>query len=131
MERALLRARYHGPRPLPAVFLAAHSETPFATSDARRRRGVFQAYFIVWPAGDQSAGSDTGARVRAEAMDLLLGGQSIDVLHWNRFGYFRDSPWFSWVRIRDGERLASVETPHDSAILHTRNVNASSRWKGV
>jgi hypothetical protein len=64
-------------------------------------------------------------------MDLLLGGQSIDVLHWNRFGYFRDSPWFSWVRIRDGERLASVETPHDSAILHTRNVNASSRWKGV
>jgi hypothetical protein len=97
----------------------------------RRRRGVFQAYFIVWPAGDQSAGSDTGARVRAEAMDLLLGGQSIDVLHWNRFGYFRDSPWFSWVRIRDGERLASVETPHDSAILHTRNVNASSRWKGV
>ena len=28
VERALLRARYHGPRPLPAVFLAAHSENP-------------------------------------------------------------------------------------------------------
>jgi hypothetical protein len=41
VERALLRARCHGPRPLPAVFLAAHSETPFATRAARRRRGVF------------------------------------------------------------------------------------------
>jgi hypothetical protein len=30
VERALLRARYHGPRPLPAVFLAADSE---ATAD--------------------------------------------------------------------------------------------------
>ena len=40
-ERARLRARCHGPRPLPAVFLAAHCETPFATRAARRRRGVF------------------------------------------------------------------------------------------
>src|SRR5258708_31890362 len=41
VERALLRARYQGPRPLPAVFLAVHGETPCATSAARRRRGVF------------------------------------------------------------------------------------------
>jgi hypothetical protein len=40
-ERARLRARCHGPRPLPAVFLGAHCETPFATRAARRRRGVF------------------------------------------------------------------------------------------
>jgi hypothetical protein len=30
-----------GPTALPAVFLAAHSETPFATRAVRRRRGVF------------------------------------------------------------------------------------------
>jgi transposase InsO family protein len=36
-EIALLRARYQGPRPLPAVFLAAHSETPFAMSTRRLR----------------------------------------------------------------------------------------------
>jgi hypothetical protein len=43
--------------------------------------------------------------------------QSIDVLHWNRLGYFRYSPWFCWVRTRDGERLAFVEIQHHSVIL--------------
>src|SRR5262249_61979565 len=40
-ERALARARYQGPRPLPAVLLASRGRTPSASSAARRRRGVF------------------------------------------------------------------------------------------
>ena len=39
-ERALLRARCQGPRPLPAM-LRNCPETPSAMSAARRRRGVF------------------------------------------------------------------------------------------
>src|ERR1700692_2920698 len=53
VEIALLRARYQGPRPLPAVFLAAHSEIPFAMSAARRRRGVFH-----WPQSGPQSQSD-------------------------------------------------------------------------
>jgi hypothetical protein len=40
-ERALARARYQGPRPLPAVWLASCGRTPSANRAARRRRGVF------------------------------------------------------------------------------------------
>src|SRR6266849_1311606 len=40
-DRALARARYQGPRPLPAVLRASRSRTPSARSAARRRRGVF------------------------------------------------------------------------------------------
>ena len=49
-ERALARARYQGPRPLPAVWLASCGRTPSSSSAARRRRGVlhcrqFARYF--------------------------------------------------------------------------------------
>ena len=57
--------------------------------------------------------------------------QSIDVLHWNRLGYFRYSPWFSWVRTRDGERLASVEIRHHSVILKYRSRPYSEDWSDV
>src|ERR1035437_4913528 len=40
-ERALLRAIYQGPRPLPAVLLESCPEIRSAISAARRRRGVF------------------------------------------------------------------------------------------
>ena len=40
-ERALARARYQGPSPLPAVLLANRGRTPSSISAARRRRGVF------------------------------------------------------------------------------------------
>ena len=40
-DRALARARYQGPRPLPAVLRASGSRTPSSSSAARRRRGVF------------------------------------------------------------------------------------------
>ena len=59
VERALLLARFQGPRPPPAVFLAPHSETPFAISAARRRRGVFhwcQPAVSVGPNCDHSRG---------------------------------------------------------------------------
>jgi hypothetical protein len=57
--------------------------------------------------------------------------QSIDVLHWNRLGYFRYSPWFSWVRTRDGERLASVEIQHHSVILKYRSHSYGDDWSDV
>jgi ribosomal protein L37E len=57
--------------------------------------------------------------------------QSIDVLHWNRLGYFRYSPWFSWVRTRDGERLASVEIRHHSVILKYRSRPYGEDWSDV
>ena len=57
--------------------------------------------------------------------------QSIDVLHWNRLGYFRYSPWFSWVRTRDGERLASVAIRHHSVILKYRNRSYGEDWSDV
>src|ERR1035441_10165485 len=40
-HRAVDRARYQGPRPLPAVLLASRGRTPSCNSAARRRRGVF------------------------------------------------------------------------------------------
>ena len=40
-ERALARARYQGPRPLPAVLAAFRGRTPSSNNAARRRRGVF------------------------------------------------------------------------------------------
>ena len=59
--------------------------------------------------------------------------QSIDVLHWNRLGYFRYSPWFSWVRTRDGERLASVEIRHrlNESFATQSGVKRTSKFKSV
>jgi hypothetical protein len=57
--------------------------------------------------------------------------QSIDVLHWNRLGYFRYSPWFSWVRTSDGERLASVEIQHHSVILKCSSRSYGEDWGDV
>jgi hypothetical protein len=57
--------------------------------------------------------------------------QSIDVLYWNRLGYFRHSRWFSWVRTRDGERLASVEIQHHSVILKYRSHSYGDDWSDV
>ncbi len=49
--------------------------------------------------------------------------RSIDVLHWNRLGYFRSPRWFSWAWTRDGERVASinVETQRHSVTLKYRS----------
>src|SRR6185437_12163904 len=47
IDRALLLARYHGPRPLPAVLLASRGRTPSSISASRRRRGVFHCRHIA------------------------------------------------------------------------------------
>jgi hypothetical protein len=59
--------------------------------------------------------------------------RSIDVLHWNRLGYFRSSWWFSWTWSIDGERVASinVEAQHHSVTLKYRSRPYSEDWSNV
>ena len=46
-ERALARASYQGPSPLPSVLLASRGRAPSASRSARRRRGVFHCRHIA------------------------------------------------------------------------------------
>ena len=66
----MARARYQGPRPLPAVLLASRGRTP-ATIE-RRRRGVFhcrsQSQPHSWPFRDVAGLSHTGPHISARRL---------------------------------------------------------------
>ena len=53
-ERALARARYQGPRWLPAVLLANRGRTPSASSATLRRCGVFQCRHSAAPSRNRT-----------------------------------------------------------------------------
>jgi hypothetical protein len=59
--------------------------------------------------------------------------RSIDVLDWNRRGYFRSPQRFSWAWTRNGERAASinVETEGHSVMLRYRIRSYGEDWTNV
>jgi hypothetical protein len=59
--------------------------------------------------------------------------RSIDVLDWNRRGYFRSPQRFSWAWTRNGEPVASinVEMERHSVILRYRNRSYGEDWTDV
>ena len=73
------------------------------------------------------------ARYSGGGKSTVEGCRSVDVLHWNRLGYFQSTRWFSWVWERDGERVASinVETQRHSAVLKYRIRSFDGEWSNV
>jgi hypothetical protein len=59
--------------------------------------------------------------------------RSIEVLHWNRRGYFKSPRRFSWTWSRDGQRTASinVQTQRDVVTLRYRNCAHGDDWIDV
>src|SRR5713226_894390 len=88
-DRALARARYQGPRPLPAVLRASRSRTPSARSAARRRRGVCHCRdaLDLWTGGKAESEKLPLLRSRHRTLRLihleleLLRNESRDALH--------------------------------------------------
>jgi hypothetical protein len=67
------------------------------------------------------------------AKSTVEGCRNIDVLSWNRLGYFRYPRWFSWAWTRDRETVASiqVESGRDQVILKYRSRAYGEEWSDV
>jgi hypothetical protein len=67
------------------------------------------------------------------AKSTVEGSRNIDVLRWNRLGYFAHFRRFSWSWTRDGETVASigVESSRHQVTLRYRNRSYSDEWTDV
>ena len=67
------------------------------------------------------------------AKGTVEGCRNIDVLRWNRLGYFHYARWFSWAWTRDGETVASiqVESGRDQVALKYRSRSYGEEWRDV
>ena len=72
-------------------------------------------------------------RVAYGAKSTVEGCRHIDVLRWNRLGYFHHPSWFSWAWTRDGETVASirVESTRDRVVLNYRCRSFGEEWSEV
>jgi len=59
--------------------------------------------------------------------------RSIDVLQWNRLGYFRSPRWFSWIWTQDDKQTASINvvTERHSVTLKYRSRSYGEDWSDV
>jgi hypothetical protein len=72
-------------------------------------------------------------RYAGSAKGTVEGCRSIDVLDWNRRGFFKWPHRFSWSWSRQSERVASINvaTEHRAAILTYRSRSYGQDWSDV